>query len=222
VPERSGDGSRPARGRQATDSDDGQAQETRERRRDAKESNTDRRAAGDVALQALGPAQAPVGTLRAGESWLGRRGGRRRQGTKQDRLSAEQGQPVPAKAGPGPIAPQERETSWCGSRFKQGWRGLGRERPEHRTHAPGLAGVGAIALTVGAEVTGPTVGNSGSIQHAQAALAFRATFLGIQGMVSRATQGAIPLRLESLARKATPLSRARPLRRPIGDRRRGR
>src|ERR1700690_2721829 len=123
-----------------------------------------------------------MGTLGAGKRGSKRRFRRERQRTKADGLRPEQGQPVPAKAGAGPIAPQKGESSRGGRRFKR-QRRLGSEGPEDGADAAGFAGVCTIALALGAEVTGATVGDAGGIQHAQTAVAFRAPFLTIEGMV---------------------------------------
>ena len=88
-------------------SDDGQAQEARERRRDAKEADTHGRAARRIPLPTFRPAQAPMSTLRAGERGGRQRWRRERQRIKVDGLRAKQGQPVAAQARTGPIAPHE-------------------------------------------------------------------------------------------------------------------
>ena len=119
-------------------SDDRQAQEARERRRDAKEPDTHRRTAGSIPLKAFSPAQAPMGTLGTGERRSRRWLRRDRQRVEQDGLRPEQGQPVPAQSGAGPIAPHKGQFSRDDLRFKRQHR-LGSEGPQDGTDPAGLS-----------------------------------------------------------------------------------
>jgi hypothetical protein len=79
----------------------------------------------------------------------------------------------------------------------------------------GVPGLVPVPLTLLAQRTGTTVSDPGLIDHAQAAIAFTAAFLGQEQLVRRTADGPVGLESEVLAREAPGLPDSSDHRRPI-------
>lgn len=144
-----------------------------------------------IASQARLPGQAIMGTL---APWK-RPGRARRRSLRQAQLhplSAQELSTSPSVGASGPIAPEPRL-----------WTQL--ERVEQDAHLAWLAGLFALPLTLLAQLTGPTIGNSGREDDAQTASWFFAPFARQEPLVCRTAHRAIRLEGKGLSRKAPSL-----------------
>ena len=139
-----------------------------------------------------------------------------------DGFPANELKPMATQGAARPIPPQER------SRRRQGWRQqlrgqsgsgkrISRQRPKHGADPSWLFG-GRMLLTLLPKRATAAKVNTTSIQHAQRAIVFGSALLRIEGLVSRAAQGAVGLQRKSGARKPAGKRAFGPLRRTIDHR----
>jgi hypothetical protein len=170
-----------------------------------------------IASQTLGPAEAPMGPLCTGKRayWQGlsRRGCFNQ--SDIDALGTKELHELPPVRAPLPVSPEDRmsrEQGRQGSRRASSFAGW----PKNGADAAWFLGGSTIALALLSERTGTAMPDAGGIEHAQAAIAFRSPFLGVEREAGRTAKGTIWLGSEVRASNASH-PRDGPHRRVVGD-----
>jgi len=171
-----------------------QAQSSGKGVRDPKEGDRDGRRCrrSGIASQTLGPRKSPMCPLSTGKRsrwWRLSRWGRISL-LDNDLLATKELDHLPPMEATLPISPEDRvDSRLCLRRFMES--GGGDDGMEYRTDAPWFLSGGPVPLALLPQRTGTTMPNASSIHHPQSPITLRASFLGVERMISKTAQGAI-------------------------------